>query len=484
MSVSKIVKIPSRQNHVLTSSQNLVDFEIPSDIYDLSQSYVNLNVSVNSASSANIAILNLARLNAANAVQDTNFSNVSFVRHASIKSDRNGTLESLRHVNVLKENLKAFDVSRAKQFSQDLTSRINPLVDKNMLTGCPFRDFYKEGTTLTKELSHNVMIPLPEIFDVCNIDSWNSESMGKLSAHLELDLDSFGLKQYLDNTDSAKYWTSVMPGQTETNGAMADFADGATVLITKRTYNSPDDSPFYVGQGLTITGTANVPANTTRQITGLNYRGDNKFDITISASIATTGGNNATGVTVKGINDAKASAQIIYNSCELVLMKNSVSKPLGGVEYITYEVEEDSLGNVAQVNKDYMLNSNCQNVYMVFPSDNKIILSNRQINSYRFSIDGVNSTNRRITTLYNSGLHLNQLMKVFENGQYEMENTRKSNININQIGVSLESAATVNYMIAEAIPLKGSPTQFNIDVTGNAANLDRMLLFKEIVRKL
>ena len=58
---SKIVKITSRQNQIITSSKNLVDFELPSGVYDLSKSYINLNVSLDSYDPANISLLSLAR---------------------------------------------------------------------------------------------------------------------------------------------------------------------------------------------------------------------------------------------------------------------------------------------------------------------------------------------------------------------------------------------------------------------------------------
>ena len=47
MSLNKVVKISSNQGGRFTASNNLVDFDIPSDgVYDLSKSYVNLMCSV------------------------------------------------------------------------------------------------------------------------------------------------------------------------------------------------------------------------------------------------------------------------------------------------------------------------------------------------------------------------------------------------------------------------------------------------------
>ena len=53
---SRIIKISSRQNQPITSSQNLVDFDLPSGVYDLSKSYLNLNVSLPSQNQNNITL--------------------------------------------------------------------------------------------------------------------------------------------------------------------------------------------------------------------------------------------------------------------------------------------------------------------------------------------------------------------------------------------------------------------------------------------
>ena len=58
---SRIIKITPRQSGPYTPNKNLVDFDIPSGQYDLSRSYVNLNVSVASQSQGNITLMNLGK---------------------------------------------------------------------------------------------------------------------------------------------------------------------------------------------------------------------------------------------------------------------------------------------------------------------------------------------------------------------------------------------------------------------------------------
>ena len=138
---SKIIKITSRQNQIITSSKNLVDFELPSGVYDLSKSYINLNVSLDSYDPANISLLSLARNTEAQLE-----SNTDFIKNVSLKSQTKGVIENIRNVNILKKNQQLYEQTVSHALSSQIISKMGSVKDLNNLPSSPYRDIEKLGT--------------------------------------------------------------------------------------------------------------------------------------------------------------------------------------------------------------------------------------------------------------------------------------------------------------------------------------------------
>ena len=137
---SRIVKITSRQNQVITSSKNLVDFDLPSGTYDLSKSYINLNVSLDSYDQDNISLLSLARNTEAQLE-----SNTDFIKNVSLKSQTKGVIENIRNVNILKKNQKLYEETGSHCLSSQVISKMGSVKDLNNLASSPYSTIAREG---------------------------------------------------------------------------------------------------------------------------------------------------------------------------------------------------------------------------------------------------------------------------------------------------------------------------------------------------
>jgi hypothetical protein len=647
---SNLIKIQSIQNHTLSSTSNLVDFHLVPGKFDLSESYININVSVPSPA-GNITVTNLVRDD-----EDSYLRNISFIRHASLKSTTNGTYHSLRHVNILKTNIDPYINSRALEYSDELTNMLNSKLNKDLLMGSPFRIFYKEGTTYSRDVSHDFKISLQDIFDICKMKSYDTSILGDLEMHLELHLNDLSTERYLDKTDAFGYWFYENDG-THPNGQITNTTQNSLELNPARIYKQPlQESPFYVGQGLTVeysipdhtivataisvdvantttctldvanhnivsgktirlTGTVGsatldwttingnhvatvVDANTlqinfntstataqpttyptvnlaeisvttisvatdavvtcpnhsfvvgnrvliddcgagwsgvngvhnvtaivagtsftidvdttalagdpgnnviagvifteVKQIMGIVNKVDKTQTLTVSAFTSQGGTSSMENVTVKGVDDP-GTIKPVFNRCELVLRQQNASdedtKDFDDNEgntgtYVTYEIEEDTL-DVTQLNKNYDLPAGCQNVYIMNMSDSTTLISDVDIASYRFSVDNVNMTNRRITGPYMSYKH-NELKKVFDNSPYSYVNSRGTIMNNQILSGNQEQELSDNIekisMLAEVIPFKNGPSMINVDITTDGVNkLNRMIIFKEVIKSL
>ena len=125
--MDNIIKIPSNQSVFDTGANSttngLVDFVLPAGaVYDLSNSFVNINISQDTTNDANAdGVYNMfttmdigdgaggADANSANGV-----SNAVVIKNAHARGSKVGVLESIRHVDTLRNTLAGYKKNRAE----------------------------------------------------------------------------------------------------------------------------------------------------------------------------------------------------------------------------------------------------------------------------------------------------------------------------------------------------------------------------------
>jgi hypothetical protein len=112
--MNKEIKYNSIQAGPFTDNQNRISFEIPANgVYDLSQSYINLNTQLDYTDDGNngngVYVLDLE--------WDTGldfhpkFSNASVVKNALIRNSKNGMIENIRRVDQLSNVMRTYGKS-------------------------------------------------------------------------------------------------------------------------------------------------------------------------------------------------------------------------------------------------------------------------------------------------------------------------------------------------------------------------------------
>ena len=477
---SRIVKITSRQNQVITSNKNLVDFDLPSGTYDLSKSYVNLNVSLDSYDPANISLLSLARNTEAQLE-----SNTDFIKNVSLKSQTNGVIENIRNVNILKKNQKLYEESGSKCLSSQIISKMGSVKDLNNLASSPYRVIEKLGTVKSKDKSHDHIIRLKELMNFCKNSYYDSSEKGDLRLHLEIETTGFDTVQALKGDDTI--WVKKSQG-TDTYGAMVDVTGvgDITVLTTKRSYFNLDESPFYVGQELVITSTVITGTPIRKTITGITQNATYQLELTLDSLFSVTGAGaiNVTSAT-ETISGGVPLPTPVFNSCELVLVEVDKKEGVNDYQYTSYALQEDTVATTS-LNKNYMLGKMTKNVFVITPSSPGRFMSNSTVSSYRTSIDNVFQQNRPIVFGESRDpLHITQIMKTYDNMDAPLRNLNGTayqlNQNIEQTTPPVEQKKS--YMVMAPVDNLGKEKMFGLELNGPVA-FGRVLIFEEFIKML
>lgn len=475
---SQVIKITSRQNQSITSSKNLIDFDFPSNgVFDLSKSYLNVNVSLPGKNPSNITLLSLARNT------DAEYEpNTDFIRNVSLKSQTMGTIENLRNINILKKNQKMYEESVSKSNSSEIISKLGCRKDLNNLSSSNYRTIEKLGTVLSAEKSHDHVIKLKELMNFCKNDYYDSDEKGQLQMHLEFETTGFDTFQQIKGTDTI--WGKKKGSNTaDAYRDMANIAAGAltvTELSTKKAYFNLDESPFYVGMEITINSTQ-LAGPVGKQVIGIEYNNDYTLKLTLSSAITFTAAS--TNVTAVSVGELAPLNQPVFNSCELVLVEVDQKPGKNTYQYTSYELQEDTVGTNALV-KNYHLPPMAKNVFIINPSSAVRFMSNTVINSYRTALDNVYQQNRNVLFSANRDpLHVAQIIKTYDNSDSMLKNLQGTGPKLDvNIGTQLV-APKRTYMILQPVDKLGQSKMLSLEIN-SATNLGRVLIFSEVVKQM
>lgn len=274
--MEKIIKLQSEQGFSETAkpgafiNSKLIDFVIPRGAcYDLSKSYINLNMTLDAVAesgavalpavtSDDTALYNMD-LNVNNG--ETNIHNSScaqLVRNAQLYSSDRGMIESIRRVDTLKEclwnlennktakldSLEVFGTTANKRGDNQRTSTMRDVVvvntdnNGNVINGLTSRN-----------ISRDFRMPLSEIFGIGNA-VFDTNNYGDTRVHLEISPN----KLNIENLSGDENNTYISDGNFF--GACEDDTSGGTAFNTltfKYPYYDPQLMfPFYCGQAIEI----------------------------------------------------------------------------------------------------------------------------------------------------------------------------------------------------------------------------------------
>ena len=508
--MDRVIKINSLQGS-FNDTKNLIDFVIPrGEVYDLSQSYININLSVDAvdatptASGGNVpdsggtGIYNVA-LSVGGQTESLSLPNSSIVKNCGIYSSTKGKIEDRRRNDVFTTNTAFYD--------QDLMSQVDRLSSLSGIKGTsgmslsPFRRFNVLGDVPSSDQTQDLRINLKDLFNVGSVPQFDCNLYGDVKIHCEMNFDKLGAINALP-ADDAKF-TTVEAGQTEANnkfvgvlndtGGAVAIGTAAYPLLSARTYikgAETYESPYYVGMKVAMTSTTpGVAAARTRIITKISRYADpvtqvetGQLAIELDASFTDLGDNATFDGLLNGV--APDSIRKLINNAELVLhVVESPSKVPKSLTYTTITTEHDNGGNQQVFNKVYQIEPNVSTLYVMFPTD--VVSRNAILSKYRFAFDGEEDSNRDIVVA--DPLHYERLNRAALNAGKPIGNLVQRAFDVTNrstTGANIRPDNNGVLVLQNPVPQKNEPQLLSLHLEHSKAGLGNFILFKEMVKTI
>ena len=482
--LSNTVKVQSQQGGTLSASKNIISFVIPDDgnVVDLSQSHINVNMSVEGDLFTNMFV----RFEGQNNETFTLMNPSALVKNASLTSDKKGMIESLKLVSQYRDIVS--------QYTDDLDTKQNQshlglmaTKDKNQANFSPFRVLSVDKVGESR--SHDVRIPLSDIFGIAKSNAYATDVYGRTMIHTELNIDKLSAAWSLGATDPI--WT-VDTNKYSKCDAQAVAGGGTplpvSVITTFYDYNEStwkEDAPFWVNMPVTVSGTNGATAFTVdKTITSLTFNTANKdVYITLDSAIVTIAAGTQSTFNIKGRDQTNPVLSV--NSAELVVKYVNEPNPPQSHEFITVLTEQDNANGVLSHNKNYIIEPECVNLLIGLKggNENHNTVSALNFADYRISVDNENLTNKNIKNA--SPEQYDRISRYMMNHGKPVGNLhqRKIKPTISKTGdIDLEQPVLCNSII-EVMPLTPSNKIVGVEIN-SAIAISNLVLFKEVIKSV
>ncbi len=516
--MDKIIKLPSVQGFSFskggadnTASKSLLDFVIPEgDVYNLADSYININVGVDAPDGDNtggagtgVALIQFGVLTDVNTGTTNNrqVPNVSLVKNCFMESQNGGMIESIRRVNTLRCLLESVETDFDERNSKDYINAVT-FKDQENLVYSPVREVVKVATTqagvsddtqTTIARNHDIRIPLKDIFNFCRVTQYDSNKYGNTKIHLEMDLKRLTAFQILGENDGT--WNDANGNQNKFEDTAVAGAGGLVVQsikTQKADYKGYQECPYYIGQKLFINATGGGGAASLVRypatVTAVELDVDSRLEVTFNRNLSNlTNGQSLTDITVFGVD--VASITINVNHAELVL--KSVVNPQNvpaTINYTSYSVEEDNGNNLTNFTRQYIVEPECSNLVVAMPNTNDGLVSNKGFTHYRIRVNNVDQTQRDIVR--SSPLHLDRIMRYCDNRNIRFKNTSQLIRNIKHAPNEQEdqTRGIGNHLqiredgILEPLPITQESKLVGLEIV--TGGLGDIILYKQVLKQL
>lgn len=518
MSLNQVIKIPSEQSSFdKTGNKNNVDFVLPAgSVYDLSRTYVAVTIDARCLNAAGAEQISRSMLHLGSGVDsvagsDTNSqlacflpTQVSLVQNAHISSQNKGKISDIRRVNKY-----AFTKAYYKKSTEDLRNDVGSLAPKqveDLTVGGTTLEFNTFGDDISRFRTHDVRIPLSEIFPFCRTDSYDGNKHGDTRIHLEMPFQLLTLTPSF--IEQGRSIPLTMGGTDGPTGQVAiETLDNITVdttnpetmntVVTKGSYGSVNQIPFFVGEEVRISGNY-TPAggvlaatgNMVRTITKITHLASDKVSILLNAALAPTAESplSTNGVFVDLIildHPMQAGGHTTdITNIELVTEIVNSPAPSGVVTYETVLSEEDSFAVSTTHSKVYQIPPMCKNFYvMFFAGGSGMASDDANLSTYRVTIDDVEMSQSAVSM--GSGEHFDNLMRTFMNAGESLDSVSEKYHRISSHGVNGRGGHARSTMIAYPTPFLNRPQKLQLELDGNGANLTtRLVVYYDVVRQV
>ncbi len=503
-------------------NQKILDFSIPanSGVYDLSNSYMVINTTINSdPQTADATAINGDKAFAVALSYDHDGTAAAgntggravvpysaLVKNVQMYSQQKGMIESVRRQNLLRNvryNLEkaprekyddpyAFNQSMqdGQQVNNNFGSRSSNLVVLNTNVN---QDVDANGSKAKPDTE--LRIPLHSMLDFCKISEYDSGHYGETKIHMELAMDKLVEQDLLFDTD--------IRAQNGFDGAnpigACDDQNGNPannfVVLTQEILDPEQECPFFVGEQCTVRFTKSADGgveNLTGIITQISFdhggvnqappTNSKKITLFFNRNVVVAAGGNAGTITCAPTRTDRHNYDVNFAELELV-RRNDVSNPPKEIEYTSFSVEEDNANGQTTHRKTYQVEGNAQTLYVLGTNANQDVpLPTQAFSSYRISVNGVDQTGNRDVKI-GSALHRERIERAYNNRDVPFKDRRMAvvlkatNQNTANAGVLQMSS------IVETLPLTEERKLVELEIVGAGAMAD-ITLYKELVKSI
>ena len=253
--MDKIIKLTSKQGGPFKkgTSNNLVDFDIPADgTYDFSDSQVNLVGVVSGVVSAEplsgvTGYPSAFKVVVNHTEADRSLYNIAMIKNCRMTSELKGSLEDVRRVDILRQNLNEYTLTTDEKNSLQYSS-LRQMQNPNTARSSIFQEIHNDGTIPSRNVPAVISVKLSQMFELGKLKAYPALNMGRTRIQCELDLNKFAVGTTQDANE----------GYTK----MADITGADAPIqttVSKATYDDNiENSPFFVGGLFQIAGTTNT----------------------------------------------------------------------------------------------------------------------------------------------------------------------------------------------------------------------------------
>ena len=495
--MNKFELLNSIQAGPFTSQNKMIDFDVPASmIANLSETFVQLTVHLNLS---NPSVLQNYILH--NTTNGLNPFNVSLIRNCYITGEKVGIIEDIRRRNVIAQNLKELQMASSEKMSQIDALYQSPDYDNGMPLS-PFIEFHKLGTVPSFYRDAKLRIDLKDLFSIGDIQALDTGLTGGLRIHLELEnLD------YLEVRQSKLFRIPAF----EYEGQLSNVDITTSVVSTRPelVYQSLEESPYFVGQHLTLNYATNVPLSQTTQaviITGIAFAPTTGvISLTMNWSFPeivdpVTGYKNIFFTETTGTETSFIIETAELALCEIVGGKAPV---MNAIQYTTFTTEEYTV-NANNLNKIFEVEPNCINAFLMFDTNSSNLLSNNVgVKSYRLRLDGVDIYDRDIEvnkvsaegSFFHDSLHYDAVNRTFVNGGLTLKNLSMCCMARSAIDPDLNNLSLTDrfdnpelqiLVCATPTPVTALPKtlQYHITCKTPLIVIGNVILFKQVVKMI
>ena len=480
-----IVKYSSEQGS-FSATKNNVDIHLPANtgVYDLSKSYINVNVTLNetAAGDADAVYASSLKFNEGTSDDVVPPTNAVMVKHCDFISQSKGSIERIRHVDALRANLAIYE--KDKSYLKEDKNVFKSAKTEQVFSKNGANEIYNLGSVASRVRPQDIRVDLKDLFGFGVVEQYDTAKFGNTKIHLQCNFD----KLDVGGTITAGVpWALAVRGTGATYGAFANTAVNAPggdefTITSTAVYNCIEDIPFHTNQFLTVTFTnsgGGGAQNKDRRISEIAHNADGNVELTFATKIDTVAAGQHLN-TISVVQKAATASSVSINKVELVAYRTEDAAGPGEIQFLSYSTESDSVPAAASLNKQYYLPPNTLNAIVMTPNSIYSKEANA-ITKYRFTLNNKATTNRDIEI--KSGLHYDQLNKSFINMGLKLANLDEAFINDNELQTANASRVQAA-ILATPVPVSANMTQMGLEITAAGAMSGNILIFSQRMSKV